>query len=152
MDNSKEASVPDLAITYQGMVYPWHCDHMGPMNSMWYVGKFDEATRHLFASIGITPSYIGDNGRGVVAVEQRIADKRELLVGDMMTIWSGILEMKEMAIRFCREMQNEEIGEIAAIMVLTSLHIDRRIRKSIPLPVSVLERGRKMIVEYDPGI
>ncbi len=125
---------------------------MGHMNIMWYVGKFDEAARHLFASIGITPSYIGDNGRGMVAVEQRIAYKRELLVGDMMTIWSGILEMKEKVIRFCREMQNEETGEIAAITVLTGLHIDRRIRKSIPLPVSVLERGRKMIVEYDPGI
>ena len=30
--------------TYRGAVYPWHCDHMGHMNVMWYVGKFDEAT------------------------------------------------------------------------------------------------------------
>ena len=25
--------------TYRGAVYPWHCDHMGHMNVMWYVGK-----------------------------------------------------------------------------------------------------------------
>jgi acyl-CoA thioesterase FadM len=30
--------------TYRGTVYPWHCDHIGHMNVMWYVGKFDEAT------------------------------------------------------------------------------------------------------------
>jgi len=31
-------------ITYRGLVYPWHCDHMGHMNVMWYTGKFDEAS------------------------------------------------------------------------------------------------------------
>jgi hypothetical protein len=34
-------------ITYRGVVHPWHCDHMGHMNGMWYVGKFDEATWNL---------------------------------------------------------------------------------------------------------
>jgi acyl-CoA thioester hydrolase len=29
--------------TYKGCVYPWHCDHVGHLNIMWYVGKFDEA-------------------------------------------------------------------------------------------------------------
>src|SRR5512140_2306180 len=100
--------MPDLPITYRGMVYPWHCDHMGHMNVMWYVGKFDEATWNLFTAMGITPTYIRDNERGMVAVEQRISYKRELLAGDVVTIRSGILEMKEKAIRFCHEMQNEE--------------------------------------------
>jgi len=31
------------AATYCGTVYPWQCDHVGHMNIMWYVGKFDEA-------------------------------------------------------------------------------------------------------------
>lgn len=30
-------------VTYVGTVYPWQCDHVGHMNVMWYVGKFDEA-------------------------------------------------------------------------------------------------------------
>lgn len=29
--------------TYRGTVYPWQCDHVGHMNIMWYVGKFDAA-------------------------------------------------------------------------------------------------------------
>ena len=33
MNDSKESSVLDL-ITYRGMVYPWHCDHIGHMNVM----------------------------------------------------------------------------------------------------------------------
>lgn len=31
-------------LTFKGTVYPWHCDHMGHMNVMWYTGRFDEAT------------------------------------------------------------------------------------------------------------
>ena len=41
-----------LIESYRGAVYPWHCDHMGHMNVMWYVGKFDEATWNLFAQTG----------------------------------------------------------------------------------------------------
>ena len=40
--------------TYRGTVYPWQCDHVGHMNIMWYVGKFDEANWNLFARLGLT--------------------------------------------------------------------------------------------------
>jgi hypothetical protein len=46
----------DLPITYRGVVYPWQCDHMGHMNVMWYVGKFDEATWQSLSMLGLTPS------------------------------------------------------------------------------------------------
>ncbi len=141
----------DLAITYQGIVYPWHCDHMGHMNVMWYVGKFDEATWLLFSLAGITPAYLRESNCGMAAVKQEIAYKRELLAGDVIAVRSGILAVKEKVIRFCHEMQNEATGEIAAITVITGVHMDRRIRKSIPFPADVLEQVRKMIVDYDPG-
>ena len=28
-------------LTDRGTVYPSHCNHVGHMNVMWYVGKFD---------------------------------------------------------------------------------------------------------------
>ena len=39
-------------LSYRGAVYPWQCDHMGHMNVMWYVGKFDEATWNFFSDSG----------------------------------------------------------------------------------------------------
>ncbi len=144
--------MPEPAVTYQGVVYPWHCDHMGHMNVMWYVGKFDEATWHLFARIGLTPSYCRDHGRGMAALRQDIAYKRELHAGDIVAIRSGILEMKEKTIRFFHEMRNDATGEVSAITVLTGVHLDTRIRKSCPFPADVLERGRATVVDRDPGI
>ncbi len=151
MDSPKETVALDL-ITYRGTVYPWHCDQMGHMNVMWYVGKFDEATWQFFTALGVTPTYMREYERGMVAVEQRISYKRELRAGDVITIRSGILEMKEKVIRFCHEMRNEETGEIAAVTVLTGVHLDRKIRKSCPFPAEVLARGRELVVAYDPGI
>ena len=45
------------SVTYKGAVYPWQCDHIGHMNVMWYVGKFDEANWNFFATLGLTPTY-----------------------------------------------------------------------------------------------
>jgi len=28
----------EFHVTYRGTVYPWHCDHIGHMNVMWYSG------------------------------------------------------------------------------------------------------------------
>ncbi len=142
----------EWTLTYRGVVYPWQCDHMGHMNVMWYVGKFDEATWQLFTRLGLTPSFLREQKRGMAAVQQNIAYKRELTAGDTVTIRSGILEMREKVIRFCHEMMSDETGEVAAITVLTGVHIDTQTRKSCPFPQSVVERGRAMIVEYDPGM
>ena len=48
--------------TYRGTIYPWHCDHMGHMNVMWYVGEFDEATWHLLASAGLIAKRMREEG------------------------------------------------------------------------------------------
>ena len=75
--------------TYRGTVYPWQCDHVGHMNIMWYVGKFDEANWNLFARLGLTPSYLRESGRGMAAVQQNITYKRELLAGDIVEVRSA---------------------------------------------------------------
>ncbi len=135
----------DLPVTYRGVTYPWQCDHMNHMNVMWYVGKFDEATWNLFSMIGLTPSFFREKQRGLAAVQQNIAYKRELHPGDVIVIRTGILEVKEKVIRFLHEMRNEETQEIAATSELTSVCIDTTLRKSCPLPKEVIERARGMI-------
>ena len=59
-------------ITYRGVVRAEHCDHMGHMNVMWYVRKFDEASWQLFAAMGLSRSRMQKENRGVAGVEQHI--------------------------------------------------------------------------------
>ncbi len=152
MNDPVESRESVLISTYRGVVYPWHCDHMGHMNVMWYVGKFDEATWVLFSLSGITAAYLQANNAGMAAAEQRISYRRELHAGDVISIRSGILEVKEKVIRFCHEMINDATGEVAASTVITGIHFDRGLRKSVPFPPAVFEQGRSMVVDHDPGI
>src|SRR6516225_1180312 len=82
------------SITYKGTVYPWQCDHIGHMNIMWYVSKFDEANWNFFATLGLTPRYLREQHRGMAAVQQNISYKRELLAGDIVEVRSRVLEVR----------------------------------------------------------
>ena len=131
-------------VTYRGVVYPGQCDHMGHMNVMWYVGKFDEATWQLFAAIGLTPSRLRSGSSGMAGVEQHIEYKRELFAGDVVTVTSTILEVKPKAIRFAHEMKKDETGEVAARTVLVAVHLDRTTRRASAFPSDVRDRADSM--------
>jgi len=137
--------------TYRGAVYPWHCDQMGHMNVMWYVGKFDEATWNLFAAMGVTTAWLREHKRGMAAVQQDITYKRELLAGDTVAVRSTLLEVRDKVVRFVHEMRHAVTGEVAAVCVLTGVSIDAQTRKSCALPTDVVERGRALVGSYDLG-
>lgn len=124
-------------LTYKGVVYPWQCDQMGHMNVAFYTAKFDEATWNLFAELGITSTYLRDQQAGMAAVEQRTLYRKELLAGDVVEVRSQILEIRDKVIRFQHEMRNIETNTVAATTELTAVHMDRKTRKSCPLPQAV---------------
>ena len=132
----------EMIETYRGAVYPWHCDHMGHMNVMWYVGKFDEATWNLFQRVGITPAYLRGNQRGMAAVDQHIEYKRELKAGDVVSVRSEVLELGDKKIRFRHEMINEDTGAVAAVTTLLGVHMDTQARKACPFPAELVEKAR----------
>ena len=127
------------SVTYKGAVYPWQCDHIGHMNVMWYVGKFDEANWNFFATLGLTPTYFAEQHRGMAAVQQNIAYKHELLAGNIVEVRSRALEIGDKSLRLLHEMWNAETQELSASCELTVVHMDRRERKarSFPEPLRV---------------
>ncbi len=135
-------------VTYRGCVYPWHCDHMGHMNIMWYVGKFDEANWNLLARLRLTPEYLRENQRGMVAVQQTISYKRELIAGDIVEVQSRIVELGETSLRFAHEMRNAGNGEIASVCEFVGVHIDRVLRKACPMPHEVRQAVRAQLAGF----
>lgn len=138
-------------LTYRGTVYPWHCDHVGHMNVMWYVGKFDEATWHLFHAIGLTPSYLRQTNRGMAAVEQQIYYLRELHAGSVVTVHTTLDEVREKLVVFTHEMTNDDTGEVAARTVLKGVHMDTKIRRSCAFEPSILASAQQLCAAQDIG-
>ena len=138
----------ELPVTYRGAVYPWHCDHVGHMNVMWYTGKFDEATWNFFAMLGITPKFLRENGRGMAALDQHTKYLLELHAGDVVTVRTRLLELEGKKIRFIHEMYNGETGNLAATTELMGVHLDTEIRRACAFPDDIQGNGRKMIAEH----
>jgi len=138
--------------TYRGTVYPWQCDHVGHMNIMRYVGKFDEANWNLFARVGLIPSYLRESGRGMAGVQQNISYKRELFAGDIVEVKSRLLELRETSIRFLHEMRNAETGEIAATCEITAVHLDRQAHRSTPFAPAIREIAAKHLAPSDQAM
>jgi len=131
-------------ITYRGVVYPWHCDHLGHMNNMWYAGKFDEASWNLLLQLGMPPSYFRDNARGLATVEQITEFKHELLAGDVVEVRSHIIEVREKVLRLVNTMVNAETGVEAATQTVTAVHVDLKARKSCPIPPALKARVEEL--------
>lgn len=129
--------MPVGQLTYKGVVYPWHCDHIGHMNVMWYVGKYDEATWGLFNTIGLNSNWLRDNRRGMAALEQNIVYKREVHAGDTLEVYSRPIEIKQKTIRFAHEMIDCGSGEIVSTCELIATHLDTTARKAVVFPDDV---------------
>jgi acyl-CoA thioester hydrolase len=82
---------------------------------------------------------------GMAGVEQHIEYKRELYAGDVVTVTSRVLEIRDKSIRFEHEMRNDETGELAAQMVIVAVHLDTTTRRARPFPADVRERVATMI-------
>lgn len=128
------------AITYRGTVYPWHCDHMGHMNVMWYVGKFDEALWSFLVLFGLTPGWLREHGRGMAAVEQTIRYLRELHAGDVVLVRSRVIELRERVLRIEQTMFDAALDQPAASMQVTAVHLDTAARRAVPFPAEIAAR------------
>jgi len=123
--------------TFQGTIYPWHCDHMGHMNVQFYTAKFDEATWNFLSGFGITPQYMKENSCGMVALEQHTKFRKEVLAGDNIYIESAMIEVKDKVVIFRHNMKNFETRQICAETILTGLHIDTKLRKALSFPEAI---------------
>ena len=85
----------------------------------------------------------------MAAVEQTIQYKRELLAGDIVTVHSVLLEIKERVIRFQHEMRKADTGEVAATTTLTAVHLDTVARRACAFPESVREKGAALLAQVD---
>ena len=118
---------------------------MDHMNVMWYVGKFDEATWHFFHTLGLTPSFLKASNLGMAAVEQNIRYRQELHAGNVVSIYTEALEVKDKSIRFAHEMRNDDTGGIAATTLITAVHLDTISRKACPLPADIRRKAEAML-------
>ena len=133
--------------TYRGFVYPWAIDHIGHMNVQSYTARFDEASWHFLALLGLTPGALRAERRGLVALDQRTQYTREVLAGSLLDIRTRLTEVSNKTLRFVHTMRNSESGEDVATMELLAAFIDAEARKATPLPPELRTKASAWLLE-----
>ena len=79
--------------TYRGSVYRWEVDNVDHFTVAFYFARFEDATLHLLHAIGLDPVALAGTGRACVTLDSRVRYQRELRVGDVLHIASGVIEV-----------------------------------------------------------
>ncbi|MBN8490011.1 MAG: thioesterase family protein [Burkholderiales bacterium] len=137
--------------TYRGFVYPWTIDHVGHMNVQSYTARFDEASWQFLAHLGLTPSFLRDNRRGLVALDQRSRYQEEVLAGSLLDIRTTLLEAKTKTLRYRHAMRNSETGREVATMELVVAYLDTDARKATAMPDFVAARAADLMSAGEPA-
>ncbi len=131
--------------SFRGAVNTWECDDNGHMNVQFYVARASDGAFFLRHELGLSPSIIRDTQHTMIALEEHFRFHRELHAGDMMTMRSRLIDMREKTLVVYHELLNAGTGETAATMVAVSAYFNMKTRKVEPWPQSALEKGRALI-------
>ena len=135
--------------TFRSMVYPWHCDHQGHMNTMHYVGMFDTAFWHHLSALGFTREHMDKRGTGFFDVKDTIEYHAEQGPGALVAIESGLLRVGRTSIVAFHRMRNSETGEIAATSEKVTVYASLAGRTKVPLPDALRPRLDDNLVDRD---
>lgn len=135
--------------TFRGVVYPWHCDHLGHMNVQHYVGMFDQATCHLFQRAGIDFEEGLERGQALVDVRHTIQYKAEQRVGSLVRIESAFTRIGTTSLTFLHRMFNCRTGVLAATSEVVAVHFDLETRTGLPIPDELHAKIEPHLIEVD---
>ena len=134
-------------VSYQGMFYPMETDHMEHANVRYYSRAFNESAYFTFTTAGITPAYMRANKRGMAAVTENFAYKREILPGDLVQVRSCFINFTPKSLHVWAVMLDPCTDEICAINDQVCVSLDTVARKAVPWPEDIFEKGRSLVRE-----
>lgn len=87
----------------------------------------------------------------MVAVEQQINYRREMLAGDTFSVRSHLLEVRDKSLRF-RHLMLRQDGTLAAETQITGVHIDIGLRKAIRFEPDIRQLAETLCAAHaDPA-
>ena len=118
----------------QGVVHPWLCDAMGHLTTRHYLGFFDDASYHLFASFGYDPRKAEQEGWGWADVRQEIDYHCELGVGALVTVEGRVVAVGRSSLQLEYRMHDRFRDRLSATLKARTVCFDLRARRSRTVP------------------
>ena len=136
--------------TYRGYVSMQECDEMGHMNIQHYISKSSDSSYNLRVALGLAALDQAQSGLGYVALEHHIRFHRELRTSDLVTIRSGVVELRDRTMRIYQEMREVLDDRLAATSVVDTGCLDLATRRLTAWPDETRRRAEAMKAVLPP--
>ena len=131
--------------TLEAVVEPRFIDAMGHMNIAWYMVLFDRASWAILARIGLDEAEMQRAGSGAFAVEQTVRYFAELRLGARVDVYTRMVAIDGKIVRFVHTMVDVERRCVAATVDTVAAHVDRRTRRAVPFPASLIGSAEELM-------
>ncbi len=131
---------------YRDSTKPWEIDVVGHVGFQFYIHRFSAALAQYMARMGLTPNAMREYRRGYSTFEFQLRFKRELNVGEMVVVKTGLVHLGNSSIRFLHRLYNVQTGELAASLSQYGVLLDLDQRRPARLPEAVQEQAAAMLI------
>lgn len=122
------------------VAHPWLCDAMGHLSTRHYLGMFEDASYHLFATIGYDPAVAAAEGWGWADVRHEIDYRSEVRPGAVLRITGRISALGRSSITAGFSLIDRSGDRLCAELTARTVCFDLRARTSRPLPTAMVAR------------
>jgi len=98
--------------TYRGTVNRWEVDNVDHFTVAFYFARLEDATAGLLDAIGLGRDALIASGRAVSLVDCRVRYLKELRVGDILHIQSGVIRMDDDSLTIGHEVHDSGEGKL----------------------------------------
>ena len=119
--------------TYRGTVYRWEVDQVDHFTVAFYFARFEDTTHAILHAVGLDPVALAGSGQACVTVDGYVRYRRELRVGDVLHIRSGVVGVDDDGLRLVHEVIDSADGTVCTTFAQGIALIDRKTRARRPL-------------------
>jgi len=110
--------------TYRGTVSRWEVDHNDHLTVAYYFARIADAGLGALEAIGLGADYAAHERRACVTVDCYARYSRELRVGDILHIESGVGGVEPAALVLGHKLFNSETGEVCTTVEQQVGHVE----------------------------
>jgi acyl-CoA thioesterase FadM len=135
--------------TYRGIVYRWEVDHNDHLTVAFYFAHFADAALVLLDALGLGTAYTRRRGRLCVTTDCYVRYLRELRVGDILHVASGVVAIEKDALVLGHKLFNSETSDVCTTVEQRVRHVDTRRRAALALTPAQRRAAEGRRVEWD---
>ncbi|HEV8439373.1 MAG TPA: thioesterase family protein [Methylomirabilota bacterium] len=138
--------------TYRGTVYRWEVDNVDHFTVAYYFARFEDATMALLHAVGLDPGPLADKGQACATVECRVSYRRELRMGDILHIRSGVISVDDGGLVFGHHVLDSGDGALCTTVLQRAALVELGSRAPVALTRAQREAAHALRIEWPDAV